>query len=167
MGELARLYGALLGGGALDGSRILAPATVEALLARHRVGMVDHTFRQVMDWGLGVIPNSRPGLAETIAALQGSSGAGREPAPRAEATTPATELPYHYGPHASRRAVGHSGYRSTTAFADPTHALVVALATTGTPSDAAHTARFEELLGAIYEDLGLVASEPGARPPNH
>jgi CubicO group peptidase (beta-lactamase class C family) len=135
MRGLGRLYEALLSGGALDGRRVLLPQTVEAIAARHRVGMLDHTFRKVMDWGLGVIPNSRPGLLETT---------GSEP-----------ELPYHYGPHASRRAYGHSGYRSSTAFADPQHGLVVALAVTGTPSDAAHDARFREILGAIYEDLGL------------
>jgi len=31
----------------------------------------------------------------------------------------------------------------------------VALAVTGTPSDAAHAARFRELLTAIYEDVVL------------
>lgn len=148
MGQLARLYQALLAGGELDGRRVLRAPTLEALLARHRVGMVDHTFRRVMDWGLGVIPNSRPGLIETWAALHAASSG---PAP------PVPDLPYHYGPHASRRAVGHSGYRSSTAFCDPAHALVVALGVTGTPSDAAHARRFDELLAAVYVDLGLAA----------
>lgn len=167
MRQLGRFYEALLAGGALDGRRVLQPQTVEALLARHRVGMVDHTFRQVMDWGLGFIPNSRPGLVETFAALRqlegatrpndtGSTGAASSPAP----PPPDVELPYHYGPYASRRAVGHSGYRSSTAFVDPPHGLVVALAVTGTPSDAAHAERFREVLAAIYEDLGLAAASP-------
>src|SRR6185369_11703362 len=106
--------------------------------------MLDHTFRQVMDWGLGVIPNSRPGLLETLATYRDASGETADPA-----------LPYHYGPHASRRAFGHSGYRSSTAFADPQHGLVVALAVTGTPSDAAHGERFTTLLATLYEELGL------------
>jgi CubicO group peptidase (beta-lactamase class C family) len=150
MRQLGRLYEALLAGGALDGRRILLPQTVEALVAPQRAGMFDHTFRRPMDWSLGLIPNSRPGLLETAHALRDALGAA---APRAAAL----DLPYHYGPHASRRAVGHSGYRSSAAFMDPTHGLVVALAVTGTPSDAAHAARFEESLAAIYEDLGLAS----------
>ena len=158
MRELGRFYEALLGGGELAGKRILWPQTVEALTARHRVGMLDHTFRQVMDWGLGFIPNSRPGLAETWAALQAQQRVGTAAgAASATARTPDPALPYHYGPHASRRAWGHSGYRSSTAFADPTHGLVVAVAVNGTPSDAAHAARFRAVLAAVYEDLGLVA----------
>lgn len=160
MGELARLYEALLAGGERGGRRILWPQTIEALTARHRVGMFDHTFRQVMDWGLGFIPNSRLGLVETWAALQAQERVGtpRGPAgaPAPAPRPPEPALPYHYGPHASRRAFGHSGYRSSTAFADPAHGLVVAVAVNGTPSDAAHAERFRALLAAVYEDLGLV-----------
>jgi CubicO group peptidase (beta-lactamase class C family) len=127
--ELGRLYVALAAGGALDGVRLVTPQTVEALSARHRVGLFDHTFRAHLDWGLGFIPNS---------AWRGD--------PRA---------PYQYGPHASRRAFGHSGYRSSTAFADPEHGLAVALAVNGTPADDVHRERFTRLTAAIYEDLGL------------
>jgi CubicO group peptidase (beta-lactamase class C family) len=82
-----------------------------------------------MDWGLGFIPNP---------AIYGDP-----------------DMPYAYGRHASRRAFGHSGYRSSTAFADPEHGLVVALAVNGTPSDEAHARRFRAILEAIYEDVGL------------
>ena len=126
--ELGRFYEALVGGGEHEGP-LLTPQTVEALMARHRTGLLDQTFRKVMDWGLGFIPNP---------AIYG------DPA-----------VPYSYGRHASRRACGHSGYRSSTAFADPEHGLVVALAVNGTPSDEAHAARFAAVLEAIYEDLGL------------
>ena len=129
MRELGRLYEALLGGGTLDGARLLRPQTVEALVARHRTGLLDHTFKKVMDWGLGFIPNP---------AVYG------DPA-----------VPYAYGPHASRRAYGHSGNRSSTAFADPIHGLVVALAVNGLPDEERHHERFERLMTAIYEDLGL------------
>ena len=132
--ELGRLYRALLAGGALDGARILRPETVEAMTARQRVGMFDHTFRCVMDWGLGFIPNP--------------------------ATHGQPDVPYAYGRHASPRAFGHSGYRSSTAFADPEHELVVALAVNGTPGDAAHRERFRRILEAIYEDLGLASTPP-------
>jgi CubicO group peptidase (beta-lactamase class C family) len=129
--ELARFYEMLRRGGELDGARILAPQTVEAMIARHRVGLLDHTFRARLDWGLGVILNS---------------GWYRDPG-----------APYGYGPHASPRTFGHSGYRSTTAFCDPEHRLVVALAVNGTPGEEAHRLRFRRLCAAIYEDLGLAS----------
>ena len=53
MRQLARLYEALLGRGTLDGQRVLAPQTVEAITARHRVGLYDETFHAQCDWGLG------------------------------------------------------------------------------------------------------------------
>ena len=133
MRQLARFYEALRRGGELDSRRILGPQTVEALVARHRVGLLDHTFRASLDWGLGFIPNS---------AWQGD--------PR---------LPYGYGPHASARAFGHSGARSSAAFCDPEHGLVVALHVNGTPSEETHRERFSAVLAALYEDLGLVPAE--------
>jgi CubicO group peptidase (beta-lactamase class C family) len=128
--QLGGLYEALLGGGERRGARIVRPQTVEALIARHRVGLIDQTFRKEMDWGLGFIPNP---------AVHGDP-----------------DVPYAYGAHASRRAVGHSGFRSSTAFADPEHELAVVLLLNGTPADAAHAARMRGLTEAIYEDLGLV-----------
>ena len=53
-----RLYRMLLAGGTSTGRRLLRRETVEALAARHRVGMIDATFRARLDWGLGVIVNS-------------------------------------------------------------------------------------------------------------
>ncbi len=126
---LARLYQMLLAGGTLDGHRYLSPQTVDALAARHRVGMLDVTFRARLDWGLGVIVNS---------AHYGE-----------------TAVPYGYGPHAGPRTFGHSGARSSTAFADPDAGLVVALAVNGMPGDEIHRQRFERLTSALYEDLGL------------
>ena len=133
--ELGRFYEMLLAGGRLGDARILRPQTVEALTARHRAGMYDHTFRVVLDWGLGFILNS---------ALYHQEG----------------DLPYAYGRHASRRTYGHSGYRSSTAFADPEHRLVVALAVNGTPSEENHRRRFRLLTEAVYEDLGLTGEVP-------
>jgi CubicO group peptidase (beta-lactamase class C family) len=51
--QLGRLYEALLARGELDGTRVLLPQTVEAMTARHRVGLYDETFHAVCDWGLG------------------------------------------------------------------------------------------------------------------
>jgi len=53
MRQLARLYEILRRRGELDGTRVLSPQTVEALTARHRVGLFDHTFGVATDWALG------------------------------------------------------------------------------------------------------------------
>jgi CubicO group peptidase (beta-lactamase class C family) len=127
--ELAFLYEALRAGGERSGRRLLSPQTVAAVVARQRVGLVDQTFRAKLDWGLGVIVDSKH---------------------YGEANPP-----YGYGPHAGPRTFGHSGARSSTAFCDPDAGLVVALAVNGLPDDETHRARFERLTAAIYEDLGL------------
>jgi CubicO group peptidase (beta-lactamase class C family) len=133
MRELARFYEMLLARGAARGesSRVLSPQAVEALTARHRVGLLDQTFRHEMDWGLGFILDSKRHGVETV--------------------------PYGYGRHCSPRTFGHSGYRSSTGFADPEHGLAVALAFNGTPSNDDHERRIRAVLDAIYEDLGLAA----------
>jgi CubicO group peptidase (beta-lactamase class C family) len=127
--ELGRFYEMLLGRGSWRSQRILLPQTVEAFTTPHRVGMVDATFKHVLDWGLGFIVNSIQYGAETV--------------------------PYGYGHHASPRTFGHSGYRSSAGFADPERGLAVALAFNGTPSNDRHEARIRSVLDAIYEDLGL------------
>jgi CubicO group peptidase (beta-lactamase class C family) len=130
--ELGRFYEMLLDRGR-DGSggRLLTPQTVEALTVPHRVGMVDRTFKQKLDWGLGFIVDSRH-YGEELPA-------------------------YGYGRHASRRTFGHSGFQSSTGFADPVHGVVVAVAVNGNPGEPRHTERFRDLTEAIYEDLGLAA----------
>ena len=127
--ELGRFYEMLLGRGSWNGRRALLPQTVEAFTTPHRIGMVDATFKHVLDWGLGFIVNSIQYGAETV--------------------------PYGYGHHASPRTFGHSGYRSSTGFADPERGLAVALAFNGTPSNERHEARIRSVLDAIYQDLGL------------
>jgi CubicO group peptidase (beta-lactamase class C family) len=127
--ELGRFYEMLLGRGSRQGQRVLLPQTVEAFTSPHRVGMVDATFKHVLDWGLGFIVNSIQYGAETV--------------------------PYGYGHHASPRTFGHSGYRSSAGFADPERGLAVALAFNGTPAADAHERRVRAVLDALYEDLGL------------
>jgi CubicO group peptidase (beta-lactamase class C family) len=127
--ELVRFYQMLLNGGSLEGVTIISPQTVEALTARHRVGMYDHSFKHVMDWGLGFIVNNNQYGVDTIH--------------------------YGYGPHASWRTYGHSGHRSSVAFADPKFQLAVALVFNGTPGDDAHDQRVRAVLGALYSDLGV------------
>ena len=42
----------LLNRGTLGGTTILRPQTVEALTARHRVALFDHTFQNLLDWAV-------------------------------------------------------------------------------------------------------------------
>ncbi len=134
MAQLGRFYEMLLARGSRDGRRILSAQAVEALTARHRTGMLDHTFQHILDWGLGFIVNSSRYGAATV--------------------------PYGYGDLASPRTFGHSGYRSSAAFADPEHGLAVALAFNGTPANDAHERRVRAVLNALYEDLGVPAPPP-------
>ncbi len=131
--ELGYFYEMLLGRGRRGEVTILSPQTVEALATPHRVGMFDLTFKHKLDWGLGLIINSSHYGADLP--------------------------PYGYGRHASRRTFGHSGFQSSTGFADPEHGLVVAAVTNGNPGEPRHTERFRDLTEAIYDDLGLVSRE--------
>jgi CubicO group peptidase (beta-lactamase class C family) len=132
MRELARVLELLRRGGELGGVRLLTPQTVAAMTARHRCGLVDVSFEdQKLDWGLGLALDSRIhfGGAEHL---------------------------YGYGPHASDRTFGHSGFRTTVAFCDPVADLVVACSWNGmVASDRIHSDRQNALCCAIYEDLGL------------
>jgi CubicO group peptidase (beta-lactamase class C family) len=129
MRELVRFYQMLLNGGSLDGAKIISPQTVEAMTARHRVGMFDLTFKHVMDWGLGFIVNNNQYGIDTVR--------------------------YGYGPKASWRTYGHSGHRSSVAFADPKRGLAAAIVFNGTPGEEAHDRRVRAVLTALYEDLGM------------
>ena len=130
--ELGAFYEMMLGKGERNGVRVVSPQTAEALVAGHRVGMYDQTFRHVMDWGLGLIRNSNRYGVDTV--------------------------PYGFGPHASDRAFGHSGSQSSTGFADPEQGLVVAWVCNGTPGEPRHDRRVREIDGAIYEDLGIAGA---------
>ncbi len=128
MRDLARFYEMLRRGGELDGVRLLSADMVQAMTSRQRVGMFDQTFRQTIDWGLGIILNS--------------SHYG-----------PA--IPYQFGPYASRSTFGHGGSQSSTGFCDPERNLVVALIFNGCPGEAVHDKRLRGVLKGLYEDLAL------------
>jgi CubicO group peptidase (beta-lactamase class C family) len=130
--ELGFFYEMLLGRGARNGQRLLSPQAVEAITAPHRVGMFDHTFRHVMDWGLGFLVNSARYGADTV--------------------------PYGYGPHAAPRTFGHGGSQCSTGFADPEHGLAVAIVWNGRAGEPRHDRRLRETLAALYEDVGLATS---------
>jgi len=126
--ELGRLYEMLLKRGeSTSGRRIILPQTVEALTARHRVGIMDHTFKHVIDWGLGFIINSAHYGDEAV--------------------------PYGYGRPASRRTFGHGGRQCCSGFADPENALAVAVIFRDPPGERSHDQRMREVLDAIYESV--------------
>lgn len=129
--ELARFYQMLRNGGTLEGQRLVSVQTAEAILAPHRVGMYDHTFRHVMDWGLGFIVNSARYGVDTV--------------------------PYGFGPRASDRAVGHNGHQSACALVDREYGLVVAVICNGMPNEVRHHVRMREILEAVYADAGIEA----------
>lgn len=120
--SLAKVYEALL---APPDARW---AAAREFARRHRQGMFDHTFKCVLDFGLGFLIDSKQY---------------------------AGEHPYGYGRHASAETFGHSGNQSTCAFCDPPHGLVVAWACTGMPGERAHDVRARAINAAVYEDLGL------------
>jgi CubicO group peptidase (beta-lactamase class C family) len=130
--ELGRFYEMLRNRGAIDGAaaRILSPESVDDMTRRHRAGKFDKTFGAVIDFGLGLIINSREDADDD-------------------------SVPYGYGPYASRETFGHSGSQSSCAFCDPRHGLVVAWACNGMPGEPAHQRRQRALNAAVYEDLGL------------
>ena len=99
------------------------------MTTRNRVGMHDATFGQVLDWGLGVMIDSKEY---------------------------AGEHQYGFGAHASHDTFGHSGNQSSCGFADPKHELVIAWACDGMPGELLHQARQREINSAVYQDLGLV-----------
>jgi CubicO group peptidase (beta-lactamase class C family) len=128
--DLRRFYEMLLAGGmGPDGDRVLQPATVAAMVERQREGLMDESFRHVIDWGLGFVLDSNQHGADTV--------------------------PYGYGRHCSHRTFGHGGSQCCTGFADPEHGLAVAMIVNGRPGEAAHGERFRRALSALYEDLGL------------
>jgi CubicO group peptidase (beta-lactamase class C family) len=128
MNQLAHLYEMFLGGGERHGHRVLSAESVAMMTSPQRIGMFDESFKRVIDWGLGLIINSR----------QYSENP-----------------PYGYGIHASPRAFGHSGRESSVGMADPEYQLVIALEFNGMPGELRHQKRAEAALAAVYEDLEL------------
>lgn len=122
--ELAKFYEMLLAHGQQG---VIGPQTIEAMCARHRAGVLDLTFKSVIDMGLGLIVNS-------------AHYSNQPP-------------PYGYGPHASLRTFGHSGQLSSCAFCDPEARLVVAWICNGMPNEPEGHRRQHELNAAIYDDV--------------
>jgi len=137
--QLVTFYEMLLQRGERDGTRILQPDTVAQMTRRQRTDMLDRTFKQTVDWGLGLAINSAHHAPKT----PGGKTAWHR-------------IPYGYGPRASRDTFGHGGAQSSIAFADPKHQLAVAILLNGMPGEAKHQQRINPILEALYQDLQLV-----------
>lgn len=123
--DLGRFFETLLADGRGPGGRVLRPATVMAMTARHRVGLTD-AFGNA-DWGLGFRVESRY-LGEPYTA---------------------------FSRYASHRTFGHYGLWTSAAFADPDAGLAVALHLNGKVSQNEHQERMLAIGDAVYRDLGL------------
>lgn len=129
--QLAKFYEMVLRRGRSESNQqILLPQTVDAMIAHQRVGLVDQTFKSIIDWGLGFYLQSHY-------------------------ITP--DAPYGYGAAAGWRTFGHSGNQSSCAFCDPDSGLVVAWFCNGMPGEGKHRARQSAINRAIYEDLAAVS----------
>ena len=127
--DLGRFYEAMLAGG----ETIVTPQTIEALSARHTVGLVDKTFGYQLDRGLGVVLDSKYyGLSSRW-----------------------------YGSRCSSRTWGHAGYNCSVGFLDPENHLVVALVFNGMPEaePALHEERTRATIDAIYDELEIGVSD--------
>jgi len=131
--ELGMFYEMMLRRGeSKSGKRIISPESAADLTTRQRVGMYDHTFKHIVDWGLGFIVNSAQYGVETV--------------------------PYGYGRHASPGTFGHGGRQCCSGFADPRYELAAAVIFSNQSGEEAHNRRMREVLSWLYEALGLAGS---------
>ena len=130
MGQLARFYDMLRNHGTLDRARMISPQTVEAMTARHRVGMLDHTFKHVIDFGLGFLINSALRRRHRALWLRTLCKAA------------------HFWPQWESKLLR---------FCDPEIGLVAAWVCNGTPGEPRHQQRHSTINDAIYEDLQWLA----------
>lgn len=126
--ELGRFYECLLAGGVIGQRRLLKAETVQEMTRRQRIDRHDLTFQHRIDFGLGLILDSKHHGPTTV--------------------------PYGYGAECSASSFGHSGSQSSIGFADPARQLVVAYVASCRPGEGTHQRRHRELMAAIDQDLG-------------
>lgn len=126
--DMVKLYSMLLNEGvAASGAQVISSTVVQALTTREGEGLLDETFGNVVDRGLGFYIDSKR----------------HSPA-----------VPYGYGRAASARTFGHGGKESSTGFADPEKKLAVSLIFNGMPGEPKHDRRAKQVLAAVYEAVG-------------
>lgn len=112
-----------------NGSDYLIPTSVNRMLMRHRTGLFDQTLQHIIDFGLGVIRDSKHYGPETV--------------------------PYGFGKACSSESFGHGGSQCSIGFCDPAHGLVVVWSANGFCGEGQHQRRNRMINDAIYNDLGL------------
>jgi CubicO group peptidase (beta-lactamase class C family) len=106
---------------------LLLPETVRLMTRRVRAGLMDHTFKQCVDWGLGFLINSyRYGKEAT---------------------------PYGYGRHASDSTFGHGGVQSTSAWADPGKRVTGVIVFNGLCGEPKHNKRVRDVNSLLYTEI--------------
>ena len=128
--QLGRFLEVLLRGGTLeDGTTCVTSSTVEQMTSIHREGQYDQTLQHVIDFGLGVIRDSKRHGPDTV--------------------------PYGYGRYCSSASFGHGGSQCSIGFVDPERELVVAWSANAFCGEPQHQRRNRMINDAIYQDLGL------------
>ncbi|MCG6156111.1 beta-lactamase family protein [Rubinisphaera sp. ICM_H10] len=127
-GDLRRFYDMLRNNGAGRAGHVLKSASLEQMTQPHRKGEFDQTLQHTVDYGLGLILDSKRYGAETV--------------------------PYGFGDAASPRAYGHGGSQCAIGFADPERDCSVVIIANGRPGEGQHQRRFRQLLEALEQDLG-------------
>jgi CubicO group peptidase (beta-lactamase class C family) len=128
---LARLYQALLGGGALDGTRVLRPETIRSATQPTSDGEIDRYLRLPIRWSEGFqLGGERPGSAR--------AGGGYAP----------------MGALASRHTFGHNGSYVCLAWADPERQLAMAYLSSRLVSRSAGARHMSEISDAVLAAFG-------------
>ena len=128
--ELGRFMEFLMrGGGGGNGVEYVNRATVSAMTERRRIGQYDQTLQHVVDFGLGVICDSKRYGMETV--------------------------PYGFGRWSSEGSYGHGGSQCSLAMCDPSRGLVVAWAANGFCGEGQHQRRNRMIQDGVYRDLGF------------
>lgn len=128
--ELAAFYEMLLRQGrSHSGEPFVDSHIIQLMTKRHRTGMLDLTFRHIIDFGLGIICNSAVYGPDTV--------------------------PYGFGRRCSPATFGHGGAQCSIGFCDPEQRLVMAWAANGFCGEAQHHRRNQMLNEAVFDDIGL------------
>ncbi|MFN3159710.1 MAG: serine hydrolase domain-containing protein [Rubinisphaera brasiliensis] len=125
--ELRLFYDALRDDYLGQGPGLLQPEMVRRMAERHRLGLFDETLQHRVDYGLGVIVDSKQYGSETV--------------------------PYGFGEQSSEETFGHGGSQCAIGYADPIRERSVAIVANGRAGEGQHQRRFRELLAAMEEDL--------------
>lgn len=126
--ELGRFMELLMRGGRLlSGAEYVSGETVSSMISRRRVGVYDQTLQHVVDFGLGVICNSKRYGVDTV--------------------------PYGFGRWSSESAYGHGGSQCSLAMCDPERGLVAAWSANGFCGEGQHQRRNRLIQDSLYQDL--------------